>query len=283
MELTRSQIHELRQFMPDGLLEPLVPIANPDKATLNNQVAETPQILRASLDETARARVSDVQRFQSLWRDPELKSVWESVESRIKESNGQMIQPSGKWDRDYDVLLKELADKENSKTEERQREEEEAERAKVLSVEGGWQKVLGQFVQRGVPGVRVAEEQDGNSLAVALIRAGAVFLVRGVVPEPGAPISEWEVSSKTGNRALTKLEIAMLDCLGSRSRKWDLSFLLDMISSYGDIKSTSCVKCNRLTDDGAQLPTLRHLRQNQQFTEGEARTYTFDALHSSCA
>lgn len=56
-----------------------------------------------------------------------------------------------------------------------------------------------------------------------------------------------------------------------------------MISSYGDIKSTSCVKCNRLTDDGAQLPTLRHLRQNQQFTEGEARTYTFDALHSSCA
>ncbi|CAG7953172.1 unnamed protein product [Penicillium olsonii] len=268
--------------MPDGLLEPLVPIANPDKATLNNPVAETPQILRASLGETARARVSDVQQFQSLWRDPELKAVWDSVEQRIKDSNGQIVQPSGKWDRDYDVLLKELAEAEKSQTDERQREEEEAERAKVQSGEGGWQKVLEQYGQRNVPGVRVAEEQDGMSLAVALIRAGAVFLVKGV-SESGGPISTWEVSSKTEGRALTKLEIAILDCLANRPRKWDLAFLLDMISSYGDIKHTPCAKCNRLTDNGAQLPTLRRLSQNQPSAATEPRIYSFDALHSGCA
>lgn len=217
--------------MPDGLLEPLVPIANPDKATLDNPVAETPRALRANLDETARARVSDVQQFQSLWRDPELKPVWDNVESRIKESNGQIIQPNGKWDRDYDVLLKDLAEEEKSKTDERKRMEEDAERIKVQSGEGEWQKVLERFVHRNIPGIRIAQEQDGLSLAVALIRAGTVLLVKGV-SAPGEPISEWEVSSKTGSRELTKLEIAILDCLGSRPRKWDLAFLLVCLSSY---------------------------------------------------
>lgn len=211
--------------MPQGLLEPLVPIANPDKATVNNPVAETPLALRASLAETARARVADVQHFQSLWRDPELKSVWDHVESRINESNGELLQPTGKWEKDYDVLLEELSKKEKLKLEERQREDEEAERTKAQSADGEWPKVLERFVQRNVPGVRVIGEQDGNSLAVALIRAGVVFLVKGV-SELGAPISEWEVSSQNGSRTPTKLELSILDCLGSRPRKWDLAFLL---------------------------------------------------------
>lgn len=211
--------------MPDELLEPLVPIANPDKATVNNPVAETPRALRADLNQTARARVADVQHFQALWRDPGLKSVWEHVESRMNEPNGQMLQPTGKWDKDYDVLLKELTEKEKSNVEERQREEEEAERLKVQSGEDEWQKALGSFVQRNVPGVRIAEEQDGSSLTVALVKAGVVFLVKGVSVD-GAPISEWEVASKVSGRAPTKLETAILDCLGSRPRKWDLYFLL---------------------------------------------------------
>lgn len=210
--------------MPDELLEPLVPIASPERATVNNPVAETPRALRADLTKTAHARVAYVQHFQALWRDPELKSVWEHVESRVNEPNGQILQPTGKWDKDYDVLLKELAEKEKSTVEERQREEEEAERLKVQSGEYEWQKVLGSFVQRNVPGVRIAEE-GGSSLAVALVKAGVLFLVKGV-SEEGAPISEWEVSSKVSGRAPTKLETAILDCLGSRPRKWDLSFLL---------------------------------------------------------
>ncbi|CAI7662483.1 unnamed protein product [Penicillium glandicola] len=279
-ELERK-IHELRGFMPQGLLEPLVPIANPDKVTLGNPIAETPRILRASLDEAARARVADVQQFQSLWRDPELLSVWAHVESRIRESNGQLIQPTGKWERDYDVLLEELAQKEKSKVDERQREEEEAERTKAQSTEGEWKNVLERFIQRDVPGVRVTQGQDENSLAVALVRAGVVFQIKGV-SFPASPISDWEVSNKIAGRSPTKLESAILGCVGSRPRKWDLAFLLDMISSYADIKQTPCAKCNRLTDNGAQLPTLRRPQANQQPVDGPARIYTFDALHSGC-
>ncbi|KAJ6125031.1 Mediator complex subunit Med27 [Penicillium samsonianum] len=279
-ELERK-IHELRGFMPQGLLEPLVPIANPDKVTLGNPVAETPRILRASLDEAARARVADVQQFQSLWRDPELTSIWAHVESRIKEANGQLLQPTGKWERDYDVLLEELAQKEKSKVDERQREDEETERNKAQSTEGEWENVLERFVQRDIPGVRVIKGQDETSLAVALVRAGVVFQVKGVY-FPGSPISDWEVSSKIAGRSPTKLENAILGCVGSRPRKWDLAFLLDMISSYADIKQTPCAKCNRLTDNGAQLPTLRRPQANQQSGGGPARIYTFDALHLGC-
>jgi hypothetical protein len=211
--------------MPQGLLEPLVPISNPEKVTADNPVAETPQMFRESLTEAARARVADVQNFQSLWRDPTLKPVWAHVESRIGESNGQLLQPSGKWEKDYDVLFEELSKKEKAKEEDQKREEEDAERAKAFSTEGEWQAVLERFVQRNVPGVRVIKGQDETSLAVALVRAGIVFQVRGVAGTD-TPISEWEVSSKIAGRTPTKLEIAMLDCLGSRPRKWDLAFLL---------------------------------------------------------
>ncbi|OGE48724.1 hypothetical protein PENARI_c026G04159 [Penicillium arizonense] len=279
-ELERK-IHELREFVPQGLLEPLVPISNPEKVTADNPVAETPQMFRENLTEAARARVADVQNFQSLWRDPTLKPVWAHVESRISESNGQLLQPSGKWEKDYDVLLEELSKKEKTKEDDQKREEEDAERAKAFSTEGEWQVVLERFVQRNVPGVRVIKGQDETSLAVALVRAGIVFQVRGVAGAD-TPISEWEVSSKIAGRTPTKLEIAMLDCLGSRPRKWDLAFLLDMISSYADIKQTPCVKCNRLTNNGAQLPTLRRPQPYQQSSAEGPRTYTFDTLHAGC-
>ncbi|OQE39321.1 hypothetical protein PENCOP_c007G08759 [Penicillium coprophilum] len=279
-ELERK-IHELRGFMPQGLLEPLVPIANPEKVSFGNPVAETPRILRASLDEAARARVADVQQFQSLWRGPEMTPIWAHVESRIKEANGQLIQPTGKWERDYDVLLEELARKEKSIEDERRQEDEEAERTKAQSTEGEWKNVLERFVHRAIPGVRVIKGQDETSLAVALVRAGVVFQIRGVSAS-GSPISDWEVSSKIAGRSPTKLENAILGCVGSRPRKWDLAFLLDMISSYADIKQTTCVKCNRLTDNGAQLPTVRRLSANQSSVDGPAHVYTFDALHYGC-
>lgn len=215
--------------MPQGLLEPLVPIANPDKVTIDNSIAETPQILRANLDEAARARVAGIKQFQNLWRDPELQSVWSHVEARVNESNGRLIQPSGKWDRDYDVLLEELAQKQKTTLEESQREAEEAERIKAQSTDGEWEKVLERFVQRNVPGVRVVKGQD-QTLAVALVRAGVVFQIKGV-SESASQAFEWEVSSKATGRSLTKLEGAILGCVGSRSRKWDLAFLLVRLSS----------------------------------------------------
>lgn len=61
-----------------------------------------------------------------------------------------------------------------------------------------------------------------------------------------------------------------------------LTLIQDMISSYADIKQTTCVKCNRLTDNSAQLPTIRQV-QSTQAGQSEPQIFAFDALHPSCA
>lgn len=162
-----------------------------------------------------------------MWRGPEMKAVWAHTEARLKEANGQLIQPTGVWEKDYDVILAELTKGEKAKEDERLREEEDAERTKALSAEGGWAAVIDRFIQRGVPGIRVIRSQTQTSLAVALARAGMVFLVEDPKDSDSGSGPEWKVSCKTvQGRPPAKLEQAILDCLNSRPRKWDLAFLL---------------------------------------------------------
>lgn len=162
-----------------------------------------------------------------MWQGQELKPVWAHVESRIKESNGQILQPTGMWERDYDVLLEKLLQTEKSKEQERLREEEEAERIKAQSSEGGWQRVAESFIQRNVPGVRVFKGQEALSLTTALSKAGIIFHIEGVKEDDTSGVAEWHVSSKASpGRVPTKIENSIVECLNSRSRKWDLAFLL---------------------------------------------------------
>lgn len=162
-----------------------------------------------------------------MWRGPELKPIWTHVESRIKEFQGQALQPTGIWEKDYDVLLEELVKVEKTKELERQQEEEDAERAKVQSSEGEWEAVVERFNQRNVSGVRLIKGQNPLSLAVALAKAGMLLLLEGVKEPDVAGVAEWQVSSKAPQgRSPTKLENSILECLNSRPRKWDLAYLL---------------------------------------------------------
>ncbi|KAJ5895268.1 hypothetical protein N7495_006959 [Penicillium taxi] len=271
LQQLERKIHELRQLLPDGLLAPLMPPSSANQ--LPPGYLDSPASLRDSLNQAARSGIASVREFQSKWRDPELKPVWTYAESRLQEA-GQPLQPTGVWDNDYDVLLAELVNSQKAKEDEQQREEENTERAK--SSAGDWQSVVENFTQRAIPGVRVIK--GTNSLVVALSKAGLIFLV-----DADAEGSDWKVSSKAALGRSSKLEQAILDCLNARSRKWDLDFLLDMISSYTDIKQTPCVKCAHLTNKAAQLPTIRRVQsQSMQAAQGESRTFSFDALHSTC-
>lgn len=156
-----------------------------------------------------------------------MKPVWAHVESRIKEANGQYLQPTGMWEKDYGVLLEGLTKAEKTAEEERQRAEEEFERAKLQTSDDQWQAAINEFVQRNIPGVRVIKGEVANSLAVALARAGIILLIQGLKTTGVPGVSEWQVSSKVmPGRTPTKLELAILDCLHSRPRKWDIAFLL---------------------------------------------------------
>lgn len=221
-------------MLPSKLLEPLSTLSNQSEPS-SISFADSPVLLRDGLDRAARTQLANIANFKSTWQGPELKPVWAHVESRIKESNGQILQPTGMWERDYDVLLKELLQTEKSKEEERLREEEVAERTKIQSSEGGWQAIVESFIQRNVPGVRVIKGQGALSLAIALSKAGIIFHIEGL-NDSGAPaVAEWHVSSKAPpGRVPTKMENSIVECLNSRSRKWDLAFLLVCTVLAGD-------------------------------------------------
>jgi hypothetical protein len=162
-----------------------------------------------------------------VWRSPELQAIWSHVEDRIRESNGQLLQPTGIWEKDYDILLKELLKVEKVKEEETQREEEDAERAKAQSSESEWETVVERFMQRNIPGIRVVKGQKPFSIGVALAKAGMILLIEGVKEADVPGVSEWRVRAKAPpGRFPTKLENSIMNCLSSRPRKWDLAFLL---------------------------------------------------------
>lgn len=156
-----------------------------------------------------------------------MRPVWDHVESRIKESNGDFIQPTGMWEKDYDVLLKELLKADKTKEEEIEQEQEKLERSKAQSSDEEWQAVLEKFTQRDVPGIRVVKGQDPFSLSVVLAKAGMIFSVKGAQEPNVSGVSEWQVVSQTpASRSPSKIEQAIQDCLNSRPRKWDISFVL---------------------------------------------------------
>lgn len=159
-----------------------------------------------------------------MWRGKEMKAVWERVGSLIYENAGQLLQSNCMWDQDYDVLLEEITKKDTIRKEREQKAKEEHERSQLQSAEGGWKALVDTFAQRNVPGVRVVPVKN-DSFSVVLAKAGLAFKVHAHhTGQDGVP--DFNISSKSSAEPPSKLEIAILDCLNSRSRKWDLTYLL---------------------------------------------------------
>ncbi|ODM21549.1 hypothetical protein SI65_02393 [Aspergillus cristatus] len=270
LQKLESMIHDLRTLLPERLLEPLVPIVNPQvPASGSKALPKSPQMLYEQLSSTARAGVAEVQSFQDLWRSPELKEIWDHVDAKIQEGNGVLLQPSGMWERDYGALLEGIEKEEDARGEEARRAQEDSERAQV---DGDWRRVVEEFVGRGVPGVRVVGAKERDAVLVVLVKAGMAFEVQSLDGEEGL---KWVVSSKVApGKPVSKLEAAVVDCLNSRPRQWDLAFVLDMIISYTTIKQTPCAKCTKMTDSTAQLPTIRRQSPPPQST--------WEAFHPTC-
>lgn len=57
----------------------------------------------------------------------------------------------------------------------------------------------------------------------------------------------------------------------------NLGLVQDMTVSYADIKQCPCIKCNKMTDDKAQLPTLRVCKEAPG-----SQTKTWEAFHAGC-
>lgn len=221
------QIHQLRSLLPDRLLAPITPIVNPRKAGSQRAMPKNPQKLFESLAQCARDGVAEVEEFKSMWQSSELQAVWGWMDEKLKESNGQYPQPTGMWERDYDVILRNLEAEERQKEEQRRKDEEEQERLKALSAEGGWRGVVESFQQRQLPGLRIFLNKNEAMITVHLGSAGMTFEVQEVVSLEDSGALEWQVEPQPQPwKAPSKLEIAICSNLNHRPRKWDLAYLL---------------------------------------------------------
>ncbi|RAK71501.1 RNA polymerase II mediator complex subunit MED27 domain-containing protein [Aspergillus fijiensis CBS 313.89] len=289
LQQLEGMIHQLRTLLPGRLLEPLITAANPGIAAggrqqgVSSSTSPSPRAVFEQLKQCVHSGVREVAEFQTLWRSPEMKSVWDRVDAQIRGNGGQLLQPTGMWEEDYDVLLEGLVREEQGKQAERRSVEEEAERSKIQATEGGWRAIVEGFAQRNVPGVRVqTSKTEEASVLVALVKAGMVFQVHTVEGLESHGVPEWRIASKAApGQPVTKLEGAVMQCLNSRPRQWDLLQLLEMISSYSDIKQTPCLKCNKLTDTAAQLPAVRRPKLVPS-TDGQQSTTVWEAYHPSC-
>ncbi|PLB40495.1 RNA polymerase II mediator complex subunit MED27 domain-containing protein [Aspergillus candidus] len=279
LQKLETSIHQLRDLLPDRLLDPLLPILNP-RVLKERALPKSPQALLQQLSQTARAGVAEVNDLGATWRGDEMKPVWDRVQGNIRENGGQLLQPTGMWERDYNVLLEELEAEEKERREQQAREEEEAERSRIQTMEGGWKAVVDAFVQRRTPGVKALVSQERTAVEVVLVKAGMAFSVRPADGSDGSGVPDWEVESKSKSQpAVTKLESAVADCLNACPRRWDLAYLLDLISSYSDIKQRPCVKCGQVMDQSARLPTIRQPQQTQ--SDGQTNT-AWEAYHPNC-
>ncbi|KAL4787066.1 mediator complex subunit 27-domain-containing protein [Aspergillus varians] len=279
LQKLEEMIHQLRTLLPERLLEPLAPIVNP-KAAVASNVPNSPQKLLEQLSQSARAGVDEVGEFKAMWRGKEMKSVWERIDTLIYENAGQLLQPNGMWDQDYGELLENITKHDTIRKEQLQKAKEEQERSQIQSAEGGWKALVDSFAQRNVPGVRVLPAKNDSSFSVVLIKAGLAFKIHTAsTGQDGVP--EFNVSSKSvSTEPTSKLENAVLDCLNSRPRKWDLSYLLEMISSYSTIFQSICIKCGKMQDKAANLPTLRRPKPSESQTVPQPPT--FEAYHATC-
>jgi hypothetical protein len=227
-----SQIHQLRSLLPDRLLAPLIPIVNPRKAD-GRATPKSPQALYESLAQCARDGVAEVEGFKSMWQSPELKPVWDWMDQKLNESNGQYPQPTGMWERDYDIILRNLENEDRQIEEQRQKEEEEQERLQALSAEGGWRGVIESFEKRQLPGLRLLVSKNEAMIKVHLGMAGMRFDVQEVVSPEDAGAIEWQVETPTQlAKTPSRLETAICANLNRRPRKWDLAYLLVSLLIY---------------------------------------------------
>ncbi|KAL3475239.1 mediator complex subunit 27-domain-containing protein [Aspergillus californicus] len=277
LQKLEDMIHQLRTLLPERLLEPLAPVINPQAATQSNS-PESPQKLLAKLSQAVRAGATEVGEFQSLWRGPEMKGVWERIDTLIYENAGQLLQPSGMWERDYETILEDITKQDTLRKEQQQRAQEDVERAQVQSTEGGWKAVVDSFAQDN-SSLRILPTKNDSTFTVLLAKTGLAFKIHTVDAGQGNGALEWKVASRSATGETSKLQNAILDCLNTRPRQWDLTFLLEMMASYSATFQTKCVKCGNVQDKSANLPTIRRPKSTNSTNNSKP---SFEAYHPAC-
>lgn len=233
-------IHQLRTLLPHRLLAPIVPLISPQMGAVPSpspssslsplSPVESPQMLGEQLQVSARNGAAEVDRFQALWRSPEMQRVWAHVESLVKDNDGQLLQPTGTWERDYRAVFEELVGAEEQRQLQLRSQAEQAAQSQAGAAPAAhWQSVVDGFLERKrARAVRIVPLGDGPDMRVVLVRAGLAFQVSSSTDALHRQALDWRVERcpTAAAQPMSKFERAVVSCLNDRPRKWDLAYLL---------------------------------------------------------
>ncbi|KAI9820241.1 MAG: hypothetical protein M1827_005863 [Pycnora praestabilis] len=135
-------------------------------------------------------------------------------------------------------------------------------------------KILEQF-REAHPTMKVNFEGDTNSITLYLPPPARIHF--HVTQQPSASgKSSYLVSTKES----THLHKAILRGIETRPMPNNLSYLLELLASYTNIKSMPCIKCSKLLDTKPQFATIR--RKNETSSVAGTGETSWKAYHEGC-
>lgn len=248
-------LRSLRETIPKVMDSVLVDPPSPDQ-------------LHSNFSEAANGAAQAMKDFALLVEDSRTKEVMEKAkESRAKNGEeiiGWKVTEHEDW----------LAVKHEDGNDDVDKEEEgAAEAGDVLSMEDV-NTALDKLRSTHV-GIEASLNEDSRTVTLNLLSPAQMnfHIQLNTTPEGQ---NNYGVDSKDKS----KLHKAVLEAIRARSDPNDLSYLLEILASYVDIKSKTCVKCSRLLDRNAQFPLIRSRKRTKQ-SDGRVATQ-WQAFHMAC-
>lgn len=142
-----------------------------------------------------------------------MQAIWSRVDEKLAESKGAFPQPSGMWDREYDVLLKQMDEEEKGATGAKGAKitsPSESDRGQVQQSAnalssiygtptdlegGGWKTVVESFQKRDIPDFRIATGKNESMIIVNLAQAGIIFEIQEILTPATTTASDNTTSS----------------------------------------------------------------------------------------
>ncbi|KAM5451516.1 hypothetical protein MaudCBS49596_003788 [Microsporum audouinii] len=257
LQQMHGKINQLRNLLPGRLLGPLKPVITQPPGC--DKYQKSPQELCQELSQSARSGMAEIESFKTSWNSPEMTEILDRVDARLRDRNGEYPHMSNIWECDYEEVLASHDRDEKQMQEMKAMQQDKLEKEKLESAVGGWKGIVETFKMRNIPGIalHIISPDDAERFSVDLQSISTTFYVQRFRGNIGHDSEMWHVN--TGfQQNQSKLALEILDYIQSRQRQWDLQYLLEMISSYTDIKRSPCVACRKMIQANAQLPTIRN-------------------------
>ncbi|KAK2740207.1 hypothetical protein FQN57_006218 [Myotisia sp. PD_48] len=273
------RIQRLRSLVPERLMAPLKPFIAQSWESGADQVL--PGDLFQLLSQAVKDGITELDDFKSSWNSPEMGTILNRVDQRLAQRGGEYPHMNGIWHHSYEAMLKSLEIQGQMLGEEDAIRKENEEKINLQYSNGGWKSILSAFMARDSPGILVQDlsTNDAACFSIILQAISVVFYIQHARNTRSQDAEIWHVNSGIQQNP-SKLTIEILECIQSRGKKWDLGYLLEMIASYAEIKTSPCVACKNLIDSSAQLPTKRIPRPLPSLNN--TTSYAWDPYHSLC-